>query len=219
MNRLQKDIRSLRRGRLVVGGAFVGLGILALVWILLGLEEREFYQRYPIGWWAAVFLGLLYVAALVYCVVKTFAIDPDIQLRGKSDEEVQRILEDPEYGLWHHRARRQLAQRHSLLTGKTKWLVRFVRYAVVLLVVLWAFLRFASYGSDEDLRTKNGGFAHVAGLFLYMGTGLFIFMSSCDRMKRVRPSRFKIPLSILAYSLFCAWLLGAMIWIIYLFDF
>jgi hypothetical protein len=215
MNKLHKDIRRLHCGRLAVIGALSGLAVLKLVQVLLGVEEREFYQRHPVAWWSAVVLGLLLVAAMVYCLIKTFAVNPNIQLRNRSDDKIQHVLDDPEYQLWHNEAQRQLDERHSPLVGKKQW---YKTYAMVLLVVLLLFLVFAIQGINRNLKPKSTGIPHLAGFFLYMATGLYVFMSSGDKIASVRSYRFKIPLSVLRYSSFCVWLLGSMVWAAHMFD-
>jgi len=215
MNRLHKNIRSHRYGMLVMGGAFVGLAVLHLLQIFLGLEEQEFYQKHPIGWWAAVILGLLFISSLAFTLVKTRTVSANIHLRNKSDEYIESVLEDPEYELWHAEARRLLDERHARLESPRKWCKT---YAMVSLVVLLVFLYAAFWGGNEHLRLKNGGFANVAGLFVYMATGLFVLMSSGDRIRRIRLRRFKIPLSVLWYSSFGVWLVGSMLWVIHMLD-
>ena len=192
------------------------LAILKFVQFSLGLDEQEFYQQNPMGWWITVVLGFLFIAVLVYGVFKRIAIDPRIQLRNKSDEEIQNIIDDPEYVLWHSDAQKQLKERHSPGSFKK---YRYIEYAMVLIILLLAFLDFAIRVMNENLKTKNGGVAHIVGFYFYMAIGLLAFMVSADRIRLIKFCGFRIILVILRYSLFFVWILGALIWLIYIFGF
>lgn len=113
MNRLRKNIRLLIYGQFCALGSILGLGILRLVQVAAGIEERDFYRRYPTGRWIAASLGLLFIGALIYSVKKVMDVHPNIQLRKQPDEELHRVLADPDYALWHNEARRLLAARQK----------------------------------------------------------------------------------------------------------
>jgi hypothetical protein len=216
MNKLYKDILRHYLSILAIAGIFGGLAILKLIQVLLDLDEQEFYKRYPIGWWIVVILGLSFIAALIYSVIKKITIDPRIQLRDKSDETIQSILNDPDYELWHPEAQRQLDERHSTHSVKKNW---YKKYAIVLIAVLFVFIDFGHRAMNGNLRTKNGGIIQLAGFYFYLVIGLLVFMTSGDRIRLVNLNRFKIPLSILRYMLFLVWLLGSLIWLIHIFGF
>lgn len=193
----------------------VGSGLYKLVQLSTGLEEQEFYRQYPASWWIVVAMGSGFIIGLAYSVKKSLDIDPNVQLRSQADEALMDVLADPEYRPWHPKAQSLLAERHSPSHSRRRWGAELLS---VLLVVFLVFLRIVAGGIREDLRPKNGGLVDMVGLFLYMTAGLFIFMSSHDRIKRIRLRRHSIPLSIAVYSCFCLWLLGSMLWVIQMFD-
>jgi len=215
MNRLRRDVRRHRIAMVVTSACAVGLGLYKLVQLSTGLEEQEFYRQYPASWWIVVTMGSGFIIGLAYSVRKSLDIDPNVQLRSQADEALMDVLADPDYKPWHPEAQNLLAERHSLSHSRRRWGVELLS---VLVVVFLVFLRVVARGIHEDLRPKNGGLADMLGLFLYMTAGLFIFMSSLDRIKRIRLRRHSIPLSIAVYSCFCLWLVGSMLWVIQIFD-
>ena len=111
MNKLKRDIKLCVGGQLAVVAGLVGLGLFKLVQILCGLGEQEMYKQYPASWWVVVSLGLIFIAGLIYSVRKTVDIHPNIQLRSKPDDVLEKIIADPEYRPWHQEAQRLLDQR------------------------------------------------------------------------------------------------------------
>lgn len=193
----------------------VGGGLYKLVQLSTGLEEQEFYRQYPASWWIVVTMGSGFIIGLAYVVKKSLDIDPNVQLRSESDKALKDVLADPEYDLWHPEAQSLLAERYSPSSSRKR---RGVEFLSVLLIVFLFFLRGVVWGIHEDLRPENGGPADMVGLFLCMAGGLFIFMSSHDRITCIRLRRYRIPLSIAVYSCFCLWLLGSMLWIVQIFG-
>jgi hypothetical protein len=111
MNKLHRNLKLQKYVKITTGVCFAMLGLMALLRNVLGLEEQEFYEKYPAGWWAVVALGFTFLASLVYAAKKTADTHPNIQLRSKSDEVLENVLADPEYELWHHEAQRLLDHR------------------------------------------------------------------------------------------------------------
>ena len=64
-----------------------------------------------VGWYLVVVLGIGFMVGLLYAIKKSMDINPNIQLRSKSDEEIQNILNEPGYVPWHPTAELILAQR------------------------------------------------------------------------------------------------------------
>ena len=81
---------------MIVLGSFLGLGLFKLVQVMLGLGEQEMYEKYPASWWIVVSMGLIFIVGLIYSVKKTVDIHPNIQLRSKPDDELKKVLADPE---------------------------------------------------------------------------------------------------------------------------
>ncbi len=111
MNKLQRDLKLLGYGQVAAALCFAGLGLLALVTHLLGLEEKEFYERFPAGWWVVVVLGFTFIGSLVFMAKKAMDVHPNIQLRSKPDDAIKQVLKDPEYEPWHNEAQRLLNMR------------------------------------------------------------------------------------------------------------
>ena len=98
---------------MIVLVSFLGLGLFKLVQVIAGLGEQEIYKKYPASWWIVITMGFIFIAGLIYSVKKTVDIHPNIQLRSKPDEELKRVLADPEYEPWHQEAQRLLDQRQE----------------------------------------------------------------------------------------------------------
>ncbi len=113
MNKLKRDKANLRGGISANGACFVGLGLLKSIQLLLGLREREFYEQYPISWYAAIALGIGFVASLLFAVKKARDTHPNIQLRHETNEILENVLADPDYEPWHKEARRLLEKRNA----------------------------------------------------------------------------------------------------------
>ena len=113
MNKLVRDTRRLAVGGFTVAACFSGLAILHQIRLHLGLEEHELYAQYPSSWYAAVALGLGFIASLIFTVKKAYDTHPHVQLRSKPDEFIERVLSDPQYAAWHKEAKRHLTPRRG----------------------------------------------------------------------------------------------------------
>jgi hypothetical protein len=113
MNKLIRDRRRLVIAATVVAGCTFSLGILKVVQLTFGLKEQEFYGQFPVAWYVVVTLGSGFTGGLLYSVLKMLSIDPNIQLRSKSDDFLKNILADKEYEPWHNEAQ-QLLERRGL---------------------------------------------------------------------------------------------------------
>ena len=89
----------------------MALGCIKLVAWVMGISEKQFYAQYPFGWYVVVALAFGFMAGLFYTVKKTMDIDPSIQLRSKSDDEIRGILDDSGFVPWHATAERILLER------------------------------------------------------------------------------------------------------------
>ena len=83
MNKLVRDAGRLAVGGFTVAACFSGLAILHQIRLHLGLEEHELYAQYPSSWYAAVALGLGFIASLIFTVKKAYDTHPNVQLRSK----------------------------------------------------------------------------------------------------------------------------------------
>lgn len=113
MNKLKRDNVRFLTGMCAVAACFIGLALLHRLRLHLGLEEREFYEHYPVSWYVATGLGIVFIVTLVFSVKKAYDSHPNIQLRSKPDEFLESVLADPEYKPWHKEAERLLAQRNA----------------------------------------------------------------------------------------------------------
>ena len=113
MNNLKRDEARLLTGISTNRVCFVGLDLLKSMQLLLGLREREFYEQHPISWYAAIALGIGFVASLLFAVKKACDTHPNIQLRSKANEILENVLADPDYEHWHKEARRLLEKRNA----------------------------------------------------------------------------------------------------------
>ena len=89
----------------------VGGGLCKLVQMASGLEEQEFYRRYPASWWIVVTMGSGFVIGLAYTVRKNLDIDPNVQLRLQPDEVLKEVPADPDRKPWYDEALRLLNTR------------------------------------------------------------------------------------------------------------
>jgi len=113
MNKLARDIKLRAYGQTANCGSVLSLGLLKLVQVLLGLEEQEFYDKYPVSWWIVVSVGFIFIASLIYTIKRTLDVHPNIQLRSKPDDVLKGVLADPGYQLWHQEAHRLLNKRRK----------------------------------------------------------------------------------------------------------
>jgi hypothetical protein len=111
MNKLQRDVRRSKFAWYTNRATFALLGLLKLVQILMGIDEKQFYTQFPAGWWFVISLGFIFIASLVYGTKKVLDTHPNIQLRSTPDQVLQRVLADPEYAPWHAEAQRLLDVR------------------------------------------------------------------------------------------------------------
>ena len=110
-NTIERDTRRLHQALKTVSASFIALAIFKGIQLLLGYEEQELYQAYPISWWIAVGLGFLFIGGLFYAVKKNYDLHPNIQLRSKPDHVLESVLTDPSFESWHDEAARLLAKR------------------------------------------------------------------------------------------------------------
>lgn len=113
MTRIERDFRRHAFGQKVLAVSFIGLAVSAAVRWILGISERELYDRYPWSWWIVITLGAGFIWGLFYIVKKKYDLHPNIQLRRKPDEDLHQILADPDYRLWHEEAQRLLNIREE----------------------------------------------------------------------------------------------------------
>jgi hypothetical protein len=123
-NKLQNDLHLFTYDMFIIITIVLGLGSLAYVRNSLGLDEQDFHMRYSFGVDLSFFLELSLIVAIVYGIKKRIDVNPYIQLRKKSVEEFQRILEDTEYYPWHYKAKKILEkkiriQERNIKTKKT----------------------------------------------------------------------------------------------------
>jgi len=71
------------------------------------------YQQFPITGWISIIFGLLFMLSLIYSVKKVVDTHPNIQLRSKPDEELIKVISDPELKMWHEEAHKLLNQRNQ----------------------------------------------------------------------------------------------------------
>ena len=100
-NKLQRDQRLFIYNIFIFVAIILGLGIINYVENYSGLDEQEFYTRYSLGFDLTILLGLSLIASFIYGVKKLLDINPSIQLRRKSVDELKKILNDPDYEQWH----------------------------------------------------------------------------------------------------------------------
>ena len=81
--------------------------------LLLRSRDREFYEQYPISWYAAIALGIGFVASLLFALKKACDTHSKIQLRSEANEILENVLADPDYEPWHKEARRLLEKRNA----------------------------------------------------------------------------------------------------------
>ncbi len=110
-NKLQKDIQLHRYSFYITIATLVGLLLLKIVQMSIGIDEQEFYKKYPLGWYLVLFLGFSFMGSLIYGVKKSMDTHPNIQLRKKSKEELKSVLDDPDYYLWHDEAQNLLEKK------------------------------------------------------------------------------------------------------------
>lgn len=105
---------------------------------------------------------------------------------------------------------------NSVFASKGKW---YKKYAVFLLCFLFVFIHSVAAIVKEDLKPKNGGIIHIAGLYLFIATGIYILMQSGDKLEQAKQLRIKIPLVILISCFFIVWLFCSLLWIMHVYGF
>ena len=111
MNTLIQDYKRWRAGTLLTGFCFTALGVLKFFSWIGGLTEQQAYRQYPMAWYLVVVLGATFMIGLFYTVKKALDINPNVQLRSKTDDELRAILNDLGYAPWHSAAKKILEGR------------------------------------------------------------------------------------------------------------
>jgi len=83
MSTAKKEMKRLRYGMIGLAGSFIGLGLFKLTQFISGMEEAEFYDKYPASWWIVVSLGFLFIASLFYVLKCASDLNSDLQLGSR----------------------------------------------------------------------------------------------------------------------------------------